>query len=262
MAPQQTPVFLSPALPTELLWHMLHNCAHPSTLIICSTRLEFLSAVSHQIQRRQHPLQPHGPELKEAADGGPGAGPEEGELLPLPDAADARATQLLAAPLYLVAVARHIRVVFIPTVSHLRAYLSVFSVADSKVSQPPPPAHGVSTAPELPSLFIFRFLDMHRDTSEWSVQGLNNTTAILVETARRIKFQLVVTEPRTSADEPMEVILEERVPVLSGSAQRTGPDLAGSGWTGKTVDVHRILKRHFHFQPGAWQLPNSESKKS
>ncbi|KAK0643301.1 hypothetical protein B0T16DRAFT_288366, partial [Cercophora newfieldiana] len=256
------PVFLSPALPTELLWHILHHCAFPSTLIICSSRAEFLSTVSRQIQHQQQPPpEPsRGAEYEEAAEGGQEARPEEGTP-PRPQTsstADARATQLLAAPLYQVAVARHICVVFTPTVSHLRAYLSVFSVADSKVSAPPSPADNNSssssgsTAPKEALLLFYGLLDLHRNTSEWSVQGISNTAAILVETARRIGFQAVVVEPRARGEAHTEELLGEHMPILSGSARRAGPNLEGSGWTGRAVDVRCVLERWFRFQPGNW----------
>jgi hypothetical protein len=257
MSAHPHPVFLSPALPAELLWHIVHHCAFPSTLVVCSSRVEFLSAVSRQIK---HPKHPHcaarGAEYEEAADEG---GQEtsldkEGQSLQPSSTAGARAAQLLAAPLYQVAVARHIRVVFVPTVSHLRAYLSVFSVADSKVAAPPSPAHGIGTAPKEPLLLIHGLLDLHRSTSEWSVQGISNTAAIFVETARRIGFQAVAVEPQTYGEVCMEDLLAERMPILSGSARRAGPDLEGSGWTGRTVDVRSVLKRWFQFRHGDWDL--------
>jgi hypothetical protein len=262
--PHPHPVFLSPALPTELLWHIVHHCTFPSTLVVCSSRVEFLSAASRQIKHQKHPLHSaRGAEYEEAADeGGQEANLKEGQLPRPSSTADARAAQLLTAPLYQVAVARHIRVVFVPTVSHLRAYLTVFSVADSKVAAPPSPAHGVGTAPKQPLLLIYGLLDLHHSTSEWSVQGISNTAAIFVETARRIGFQAVAVEPRTYWGTQMEALLAERMPILSGSARRAGPDLEGSGWTGRTVDVRSVLKRWFRFQPGDWDSQSIENQHS
>jgi hypothetical protein len=216
------PLFLSPAFPTELLWHIIHNCAFPTTLIVCSSRADFISSLTHQI----------GNDTRKEMEG----------------------AQLLAAPLYLVAVAKHIRLVFLPTVSHLRAFLSVFSVQDSKVSAPPLTTSANGKPQRSPLLLIYGFLDMHRDTSEWSVQGLSNTTAVFVETARRVGFQAVAVEPKSqnAPDVGMDDLLTERLPVLSGSSRRDGPALEGGGWTGRTVDVRRVLERWFHFQPEGW----------
>ncbi|KAK3319124.1 hypothetical protein B0H66DRAFT_558840 [Apodospora peruviana] len=240
-------LFLAPALPSELLWFIIHSCTFPTTLIICSTRTDFLTSLITQEQAEPRYLQ------------------QQTEVL-------------AAAPLYQVAVARHIRIVFIPTVSHLRAYLSVFSADDSKVPPPPPtsatiPHNNIKQseqgAVKHPLLIIYGFLSLHRDTSEWSVQGLNNTSSIFVETAQRIGFQAVIIEPKTSPatttnDSTNEEVnqaakhykvppddLSEPVPILSGSARRVGPvgGLEESGsWAGRTVDVRRVLGRWFRFQ--------------
>lgn len=249
MSSQADPLFLSPALPTELLWHIIHYCTFPSTLVVCARRHEFLSSVTQQIRHQESQAGAHDFTRPEEADG------VRNEEQPRPPHVDTRAVQLLAAaPLYQVAVARHIRVVFIPTVSHLRAFLSVFSMDDSKVSAPPSSAHDVPASRKPPSLLIYGFLDLHRDTSEWSVQGVSNTAAVLVETAKRLAFQAVAVEPRTlGAEVSMDEMLAERMPILSGSARRTGPDFEGSGWTGRTVDARRVLGRWFRFQSGDWE---------
>ncbi|KAK3352721.1 hypothetical protein B0T25DRAFT_191392 [Lasiosphaeria hispida] len=251
-ASQSHPLFLSPALPTELLWHIIHHCSFPTTLVICSSRADFLTSLTHQVAQERAAESAY----DSAQDGKPAITPT------------AKTTQLLAAPLYQVAVARHIRLVFIPTVSHLRAFLSVFSIDESKVPAPPTAAselHGSSTtaSQKKPLLFIYGFLDLHRDTSEWSVQGLSNTAAVLVETAMRVAFQPAVVEVRTHEEvgASLDELLAEKVPVLSGSARRTGPDLGGSGWTGRTVDVKRVLGRWFRFQPGNWDQDNDSSLK-
>ncbi|KAK5661160.1 hypothetical protein OQA88_11051 [Cercophora sp. LCS_1] len=228
-----TPLFLSPALPSELVWFIVHHCSHPTTLLICSSREDFLSSTVQQMQTQA------------------GSSPEGSHP-------DPKATQLVATPLYQVAVARHIRVAFIPTVSHLRAFLSIFSVANSKVSAPPPSANGATASPKAPLLLLYGFLDLHRDTSEWSVQGVSNTAAVLVEAATRVGFQAVVVEPQPNGSDS-EGLLTERMPILSGSARRTGAGLEGNGWTGKTGDVRRVLGRWFRFQPGEWERDKADS---
>jgi len=270
------PLFLSPALPTELLWHIIHHCSHPTTLLVCSTRAEFLSSVAQHIrsQRQQQQQQPTAPPAKDDTTTnqvfeGPiearGDEPPPPPPPPLPeppedDDASSRTALLLAAPLYQVAVARHIRVAFIPTVSHLRAFLSVFSVSDTKVSAPPTGATTASSPrapPPLPLLLVYGFLGLHRDTSEWSVQGISNTAAVLVETATRVGFQAVLVEERTEGLGTDE-LLAERMPLLSGTARRIGPDFESGGWMGRTVDARRVLQRWFRFQPGEWDRNRTE----
>lgn len=234
------PVVLPPALPAHLIQHLIQHCTHPSTLIVCSTRADFLSVVAqHIIDEQQHQ--------------------EEQDTPPSPTTP--AAAHLLAAPLFQVAVARHIRVVFAPTVSHLRAHLSVFSLDDSSVPAPPPrtttAGHDSSTtAPTpTPTLLIYGLLALHRATSEWSVQGLSGTAAVVVEAAARAGMRAVVVEPRGFGDEvELGEVLGEEVPVLSGGdARRTGlAGRGGGGWTGRMVEVRRVLARWFDFREGGW----------
>ncbi|ESA42820.1 hypothetical protein GE21DRAFT_5586 [Neurospora crassa] len=312
---QPQPLFCSPAFPSELLWYIIHHCSYPTTLIVCSSRLEFLTALARDIRQSQ-----------EDDDKSQGQEQEEWQSSPQPDqdkiptdskqdqkeaqelqreipwpsnqqqpAATAQSTQdeptkttsttpaakitpgpwasqLLASPLYQVAVARHIRIVFVPTVSHLRAFLSVFdtnhnSTNTNKVPTPPPPHP--STYNPLPNqqarpqpqqlLLVYGFLALHRDSSEWSVQGLNTTAAVLLETGRRVGLGVVVVEPvwYDESLRSLDDLLGEKMPVVSGSALRgAGGDLersVGGGLIGRTVDVRRVLGRWFQFGFGEWE---------
>jgi hypothetical protein len=119
---------------------------------------------------------------------------------------------------------------------------------------------------------VYGFLSLHRGTSEWSVQGLGASAAGLVEGALGSGFRVVVVEeeeehllhprgqgggdddgPAAAAGQGLKELLEERVPVLSGSGvRRVGGELEGSGWAGKTVGVGRVLGRWFRFREGGW----------
>lgn len=247
------PLILSPALPTELLTSIIQHETYPTTLIICATRAEFLTLLKDDIQ---NPAKI------------PRTQPDDPEAPPPP------ATTLLAAPLYQVAVARHIRMAFVPTVSHLRAYLSAFSPADSRV--PPPPSLGEPGAArkKQPLLVAYGFLGLHRDTSEWSAQGIGATAAALVEAGRRCGFRVVVADaPRAAAgderavgvvegeiegegagaeDVSQESILAEEVPVLSASVVRAGGDVDDAAWTSRKVTLSRVLGRWFRYKEGGW----------
>jgi len=45
---------------------------------------------------------------------------------------------------------------------------------------------------------------------------------------------------------------EERVPMLNGSVRRAGLESEDGGWSGRTVEVGRILGRWFKFRRGDW----------
>ncbi len=213
------PIFASPALPTELLRYVVHHCVYPTTLVVCSSQEDFLSCLAQDI-----------------------ASPS---ALPLGDQSPNPSPALLTASLQQLSVAKHIQTVFVPTVSHLRAYTSVFPVGIHKV--PPPP----SGASRNPRLIVYGFLDIHRESSEWSAQALSNSAAILVEAAKDLDFQATIIEPQRSGEEVTSsaALLGEVLPVLAGSAKK---DENGE-WIGRAVDVRGVLGRWFRFQDVTWK---------
>ncbi|KAL2145373.1 hypothetical protein VTI28DRAFT_7442 [Corynascus sepedonium] len=303
--PNSPPVFLSPALPSDLLQFVINHCTYPTTLIVCGDRSEYLASLAHDLltqqqqQQQQHEKEPHtadkphGTTVQEdtAADRPPQA--KSHAHHPKPRSTNFRSIShpLVACNLAQLATTRHIRTIFVPTVSHLRAFLSVFSVNQSssgagKALVPPiPPPLVPPSAMALkgrPLLVAYNFLALHRGTSEWSVQGLGASGAALVEAGRREGLGVVVVEgllanrvggkvaekrvgnyPNDCDDDAgsqkeipssgLKGLLEEKVPVLSGGAKRVARELDGrGGWTGKTADVGRVLGRWFRFRDGEW----------
>lgn len=206
MPPPLPPLLLKPVPPTNLLTQILHQTTHPTTLIICSTRADFFATILSQ----------------------------------------SNANQLSTSPIHQIAIARHIRLLFIPTVSHLRAYLGIFDgPTDAKIEPPP------TTAPKSvkqPWLIVYNFLDLHRDTSEWSAQGLGATAAGVVDAARRTGFRAVLVDAPYGGEEKEE----EMVPILSANAVRSGGEVGEGSWTGRRVPVSRVLGRWFRPAEGEW----------
>lgn len=258
------PLLLSPALPVELLTYIQDHHIYPTTLIICSTRSQFLEALQHDTKRQDlpHKIEPEDANLQnltqEAGTPQPGQEVKQNDIQ----------HDLLSQKLSQLVISRHIRTVHVPTVTHLRSYMSVFVPEDSKV--PPPPANFAPRGRESPSLVVYGVIEMHRDTSEWSAQGLGSTMAVLVETASRLGWSLVVIEPvqkmtLRAGDESdaedlvqqkdgFEDLLEEKLPILSGSVRRGGLDLEEGGWSSRTVEVGRVMSRWFSFQRGVWDI--------
>lgn len=258
------PLLLSPALPAELLTHILEYHVYPTTLIICSTRSVFMSALQDDT-RKQDTLQLNKSEdvttqslIQETQESPPG---QEDENIHTRHS-------LLSQTLSQLAISRHIRIVYIPTVTHLRAYMSLFVPEDTKVVAPP--ASFVPPARKPPTLIVYGVIEMHRDTSEWSAQGLGNTMAVLVEAASRLGWGLVVVEPHakpttpappdedshqegeTGRNDGLQGLLQEKLPILSGSTRRGGLDLDEGGWSSRSVEVGRVMSRWFTFQRGNW----------
>ncbi|KAJ2904400.1 hypothetical protein MKZ38_008185 [Zalerion maritima] len=261
---QRHPILLSPALPSELLSHILHNHRHPTVLIICGTRQHFLASLAQDVlQQLSLSLHHH----HGAAHGG-------SDTMHIPEL-NLPAHELLIAPLAQVAVSRHIRLVFVPTVTHLEAWLSVFVPRDTTIPPPPQPApqqedpssgssvsssNSNNSSKAQPALMVYGFLSLHRDTSEWSAQGIGNTASALAEAAHRSKFRATVVEP-LEFDEEGEVrdlsrLLRETVPILSGAVRR---EIEHGRWTGRTVDVERVMRRWFRIENGEWEVSRVEA---
>jgi len=252
-----TPVVLPSALPSDLLSYVVSHCAHPTTIIICSSRLDFLHGLVGDVKQR---LETVGQRQQGHADEA-----QQDTQFHQTDTDPAASSRLLHAPLYQVAVARHIRMVFIPTVSHLRAVLSVFSPEESKIPAPPgeSPATSLYPAgqrppPKPPLLLVYGFLQLHRGTSEWSAQGLSSSAAGLVEAADRVAFQAVIIEAK---DRDAEDDFTDAIPVLSASARRMATDAEESRWTSRTVQVRRVLRRWFEFEDGEWMSAEPERER-
>ncbi|KAK3943334.1 hypothetical protein QBC46DRAFT_377589 [Diplogelasinospora grovesii] len=253
------PLFLSPALPSELLTFIIYHCSYPTTLIICPSRADFLTALSQDVH--PNPPQPPDHQHQSSADAEaedeqmqtdePEPAPAPTSHLQPPDKTGARKHHLLSSPLYQVAVARHIRMVFIPTVTHLRAFLSVFSPEDSNVPLPPPLKPGAKR--KQPLLLIYGLLDLHRDTSEWSAQGLSNTASLFVEAAKQSGFRPIITERKDHGTPGLEALLAEKMPILSGGSARK---IAQPALEERAVDVRRVLGRWFRFEQGIRSLTN------
>ncbi|KAI0193144.1 hypothetical protein F4808DRAFT_442301 [Astrocystis sublimbata] len=252
------PIFLSPALPSELLSYILDQHVFPTILIICSSKAEFLESVVEDIRTQPAKTTPNIVDLEEEHKSGEEHEEQHDEEPPHPSKPVNRGETdmkhaLLSSPLSQIATSRHIRVVYTPTVTHLRAYLAVFSPKDSRVPAPPTSTHGMRHGK--PRIILYGFLGLHRDTSEWSAQGISNTTATLVDLAHRLSWPALVIEPRSSIT--FEEILQEAVPILSGGARKLVPDFDEGAWSGRTVELGRILGRWVRFQRAQWDISDS-----
>ncbi|KAH7134326.1 hypothetical protein EDB81DRAFT_803625 [Dactylonectria macrodidyma] len=217
------PTVLSPATPSELLSHIISCHRYPATLIVGCSKQEFLSAVVEDVAQQLYlqDEQPHGTENHETP-----------------------SHPFLKAPLYQVAISRHIRIIFTPTVTHFRSYLSVFSAADSPI--PAPPNHVPDHKP--PLLLVYGLLALHRDASEWSAQGIGNSAAVLVDGAARNAFQPVLVEPRgVGGYEDLDHLCNEVVPLLNGTARKDD-----GSWSGRGVNIKQVLCRWFEFESLEW----------
>jgi hypothetical protein len=268
---------LTACLPTELLTFILQQSFHTS-VIICSTRDNFLSALLKnttysvpwlETNRSLHISvdQPDPPSGEQST-------PEE----------DNETTQgslrhpLLVPTLQQIASSRHTHLAFIPTITHLRAYLTVFPSASSSAAQSlAQMPYSDKNSADSSLLLVYGLVEAHRGTSEWSTQGLGNTLAALVEAGVRSGKRVVIVEERQEDELENEVetgleeinssgeqarteserpqarrvlgLWSEKLPILSGSTRRVGADIE---YAGRTVEVGTVLRRWFKFGKGNW----------
>jgi hypothetical protein len=248
---------LPPALPVELLTWILNHTAYPTTILICKPRAAFLESLLSSISSPLGPTTPHSPTSNNDLPSSP----------PNPttdDTSDPSHSKhpLLLKTLHQISVSRYISLIYIPTVSHYRAYVSVLP-QPSKVPAPPDRIWEKKGDKEA-RLIVYGLVELHRNTSEWSAQGLGRSLAGLVEAGSRDGRGVVCLEEGMweRNDEDLEDEEEvrrrawsgwnERVPMLNGSVRRGGLGDEDSGWSGRTVEVGRIFAKWFKFGKAEW----------
>lgn len=121
----------------------------------------------------------------------------------------------------------------------------------------------------MPLLIVYGLVELHRDTSEWSAQGLGNSVSGLVEAAWRTQGRVIVVESQKEDEDireggeeedqqvkhkPGRQAWDDKVPMLNGSVRRAGFESEDSAWSGRTIEVGRVLARWFKFSQGEWDI--------
>ncbi|KAF8541500.1 hypothetical protein BDD12DRAFT_829060 [Trichophaea hybrida] len=131
--------------------------------------------------------------------------------------------------LQMIAAATNVQIVFAPSLLHLRGFLSTI---------PPHPRNDEILA-------VWGLVMAHRETSQFSVQGLGRTVASLVDAGIRSGRTVVIGDcGAVEKYGEFKMWWEDSVPLLNTSA-KVG-SLSGTV-IGKTVPVSKILGRWFHF---------------
>ncbi|KAF8465549.1 hypothetical protein BDZ91DRAFT_229697 [Kalaharituber pfeilii] len=178
------------ALPLPSALHFLHyilslvqpsehdgDCKEQSLLVICSTRSSFLHTLTH-------------------ADG---ASENSNTLL----------GSLVSTPLHILAAATRLKIVFTPTVQHLRVYLASLPSCSSSSSS--------SKAP-IRMLAIWGLVEAHSGTTEFSAQGISRTVASAVAAGVKGRMWVVVGGAQDS-NELGGTSMDVQVPVLNSTVQ-------------------------------------------
>ncbi|PWY84872.1 hypothetical protein BO70DRAFT_361264 [Aspergillus heteromorphus CBS 117.55] len=197
---------------TDFLRHVLEQDAPSTLLLVCSSREQFLEqlfAASHMQQR------------------------ETGER-----------HYILTKTIGLLSKSTRIKLVFCPTLEHLRAYMVVIQPQE-------PPQQGLDMEGRQaarPMMAILDPLALHLPTSEFSAQGLSRTLAAAVEVSSRAGMDLVLCECRNATDpsdrQRGEALWHTQVPLLNSFA-RIGEETVSFR---RGVPVKRVAQRWFDFE--------------
>ncbi|KAL8645013.1 MAG: hypothetical protein Q9210_006951 [Variospora velana] len=223
--PSQSGLALPPTACHALIDYILQNHEAPTTMVICSSREAFLVGLQSSMQADN---------LNEiTVDSGP---------------LDASIHPLLIPTIHQLAASSSIATAFTPSLLHLRAYLACYAPA----RDPEPTSNTLARrGSQSAMLVIYGLLKLHRDTTEYSVQGLSRSLVIAVEAANTWQMRLTLVEPledtQPSAPEPImetEAVSppdpwSEQVPLLNSSLVPTN----GSTWAGRTVEVGAVVAR-------------------
>ena len=245
-----TPIVVEESNLADLLGHLLNERNAPSTLVVCSSRAEFILALqSSSIQ---------GP--KERLECGLMSGAE-----PVEDAPSASTSLLLSySPLSLrhLAASQAWTLAICSSVPQLRAYLATFQLSYPNSSSAR--TEQSSTEGSHKKIVILNLLRLHRPTSAFSAQGIQRTLSNAVEASHRSGYQLILAEfpptEHSAASEHFESVSQlpatvepfsnpwnEEISMLNVTTKSFG--VSERGWVGRTVRIRQIAARWCTFQP-------------
>ncbi len=218
-------VALPPLACHELIENVLRYYGPPTTIVVCSSREAFLESLHLSLQTNHS--------TEDSAEHG---------------RTDASIHPLLLPTIHQLATSRTIDVAFAPTLAHLRAYLASYI--------PPSESKPTSTAFDKPGshvamLVVYGLLELHRTTTEYSVQGLSRTLAVAVEAANLGGVRLTLVEAPQSPEPPANESMVDvgtttprspwgdQIPLLNSSLTLSNH----RAWAGRTVGVAAVIAR-------------------
>lgn len=207
----------------QYLQYLLEKHAPPSTLIVCSSKSDFLQTL----------------QAADTSDSAADEGDDEHGEQRTREVLKAERMNHFAPTLRLLSTSRTLKLAFCPDITHLRAYLACYTTDNSSGSAKAQETDGALRVPgAVPILAILNLIEVHRSTSAFSAQGINRTLSIAVEAAYRNGQRLVLAETAREA-------WTEELSLLNVTNKRLG-DLA----VGRTVTAKAVAERWCTFEKG------------
>ncbi|KAI4107696.1 MAG: hypothetical protein LQ339_002603 [Xanthoria mediterranea] len=219
---------ISPMTCHEFIDYILCPHEHPSTVVVCLSREAFLDRLSLSLHTETADSSTHIDETEQ------------------------NSPPLLIPTIYQLATSRTVTVAFASSLPHLRAYLASYLPLRNP---PDDSAHLPRPGQQSPLLAIYGLINLHRTTTEYSVQGLSRSLAIAVEAADAWSMPLTLVEAledwessnlesgpeaaAVTANDPWK----EQVPLLSSSVLPSDERLR----TGRTVEIRAVIAKWCSF---------------
>lgn len=203
-----------------------------TTIVVCCRRSHFFeqlvlhtSSILESIE--EHGLQQHHPE----ADAPPGDNSAEQPRSPKHILAP-----LLHPTLRLLTTSLKTKIVFCSSIPSFRAHVSTLPLRANEDRDKPS------------KVVIMDMLALHHGTSDFTIQGLSRTFAMLAAVHRQMPGEMHLVECNDARDpsDPQRGprLWNAEVPLLSGSV-KIGE--AGQGWASRTTSIKSFARRWFHF---------------
>ncbi|KAL6719283.1 hypothetical protein ACLMJK_003522 [Lecanora helva] len=226
MPSKRTGIALPPLQSPDFIKYILGRHQAPTTLLICSTKEDFLKdflSSSHNSQSVSESERD-----------------EDGQT---PDS-------LLIPTIDLIARSSTVKLAFVPTLPHLRAYLASYRPSSKSPNQ----VVGTS-GHRVPLLGVWGLACLHRSTAEHSAQGFSRSLSLAIEAASYGDQKLVLGEPpmvhdagelddADASNVTSEDPWKEKLPLLNGSIRFGGDDRILAG---KTVEVEKVVAKWCRF---------------
>ncbi|QGA14067.1 hypothetical protein EYB26_001720 [Talaromyces marneffei] len=170
---------------------------------------------------------------------------------PSPSKPPTSVESLLSNTIGSIASSQRVKLVFCPSLAHLRAYLSTFQLRPSHDSIDPKKQ---DAGRGKPVIAILDFLAVHYMSTQFSAQGLSQTLALAVETAARTDLTILLCECNDAMNpgdrDRGPRLWDLHVPLLNGGSIRsdTGRASSSSSWSGRHVSVRQVAQRWFKFE--------------
>lgn len=205
----------------------------PSTfLVVCSTRSQFLEQIAWHVLSSKESVT--GDIHLQQGEPGPSSDAGDGELDRV--SLKKRESQLLEPTLRFLAMGLQTNVIFCTNIPSFRAYVSTLAPRINRSQTPHP------------RIIFMDMLAMHHGTSEFTVQGLSRSFAMLAAVNHQTDSRIDIIECNDIRDrtDPQRGprLWQTEVPLLSGSV-RIGE--AGQGWASRTTNIKSFAGRWFRF---------------